>query len=73
MRYCYSKSESITPAFDEAQNRTTRDLHYAEWAEYMVAWRKNRIEIYEDHVRLPEISVFCANMVTRRAYQERNG
>jgi len=49
MRYCYSKSESIKPPFDEAQNRTTRDLQYAEWAQYMVAWRKDRIEIYEDH------------------------
>jgi hypothetical protein len=64
MRPCYTKSESIKPPFDEVQNRTTRDLLYADWAEYMVVWRKDRIEIYEDHVRFPKFLVPCANKVT---------
>jgi hypothetical protein len=61
MRFCYSKSESIKPPFDEVQNRTTRDLQYLYWAEYMVAWRKDRLEIYEDHVRFPEFVVPCTD------------
>lgn len=51
IRQCYTRSESIKPPFDEVQNRTTRNLQYGGWAEYMVAWRKDRVEIYEDHVR----------------------
>lgn len=50
VRVSYSKSESLSPWFDEIQNRTTRYLQYADWAEFMVAWRKDRIEIYEDYV-----------------------
>ncbi|KAF8225870.1 hypothetical protein L208DRAFT_1503595 [Tricholoma matsutake] len=49
IRQCYTRSESIKPPFDEVQNRTTRNLQYGGWAEYMVAWRKDRVEIYEDH------------------------
>ena len=54
IRMCYTRTESIKPPFDEAQNRTTRNIQYADWAEYMVAWRKDRVEIYEDHVRCPK-------------------
>lgn len=50
VRTCYTKSETLSPQFDEIKNRTTRNLHYMHWAEYMVAWRKDRIEIYKDHV-----------------------
>ncbi|KAF5382546.1 hypothetical protein D9615_002957 [Tricholomella constricta] len=50
VRTCYTKSEIISPYFDEVQNRTTKDLLEADWGEYMVAWRKDRIELYSDYL-----------------------
>lgn len=51
VRSCYTKSDTVSPQFDETLNRTTRNLQHADWAEYIVAWRKDRIEIYKDYVR----------------------
>jgi len=51
VRVNYTKSEDIIQ-FDDAINRTTRNLRYEDWAEFLVAWRKDNIEIYQDHVRL---------------------
>ena len=50
VRIGHSKSESLGNHFDEKQNRTTSHLRYEDWAEFMVVWRKDRIEIYEDYV-----------------------
>ena len=52
VRVSYTRSESMDSAFDEVQNRSTSHLQYEDWAEFMVAWRKDRIEIYEDYVRI---------------------
>lgn len=35
--------------FDEWQNRTTGHLYNEDWAEYIVVWRKNRLELYTGH------------------------
>jgi len=51
VRVSYTKSEDIKQ-FDDAINRTTRNLRFEDWAEFLVAWRKDSIEIYQDHVRL---------------------
>lgn len=51
VRVSYTKSEDIKH-FDDAINRTTRNLRYEDWGEFLVAWRKDRIEVYQDHVRL---------------------
>ncbi|KAG6830694.1 hypothetical protein H0H92_015170 [Tricholoma furcatifolium] len=51
VRTYYTKSEDLNHHFDEQQHRTTRDLLDADWAEYLVAWRRDRIELYTDHVR----------------------
>ena len=51
VRVSYTKSEDIKQ-FDDAINRTTRNLRYEDWGEFLVAWRKDRIEVYQDHVRL---------------------
>ena len=46
-----SYTEDVVPAnFDEAKNRVTRHIEDDDWAEYIVAWRKDRLEIYRDHV-----------------------
>ena len=49
VRVTYVREEGIT-RFDEAINRTTRDVKYEAWGEFLVAWRKDTIEIYRDHV-----------------------
>ncbi|KAH9922789.1 Pleckstrin homology domain-containing protein [Epithele typhae] len=49
VRISYTE-DSVSPTFDERQNRTTRHLETNTWKEYLVAWRKGRIEIYRDHV-----------------------
>jgi hypothetical protein len=49
IRASYTKDERITH-FDEEINRSTRDLRYEDWGEFIVAWRKDSLEIYRDHV-----------------------
>ena len=51
VRVSYTKSEGLGNHFDEKQNRTTSHMRYEDWAEFMVVWRKDRIEIYENYVR----------------------
>jgi len=51
VRVSYTRSESIGAQFDEIQNRMTSHLQYEDWSEFMVAWRRDTIEIYEDYVR----------------------
>ncbi|KIJ64487.1 hypothetical protein HYDPIDRAFT_111813, partial [Hydnomerulius pinastri MD-312] len=49
IRVSYTKSESLPVHFDEVQNRMTSHLQYEDWAEFLVVWRKDKIEIYEDY------------------------
>ncbi|KAF8840746.1 hypothetical protein BDN67DRAFT_1002755 [Paxillus ammoniavirescens] len=49
VRVSYSKSESLPVRFDEDQNRQTSHLQYEDWAEFLVVWRKDNLEIYEDY------------------------
>ncbi|KAH0586318.1 hypothetical protein H2248_007565 [Termitomyces sp. 'cryptogamus'] len=51
VRTYYSKSESVGVGhrFDERVHRTTGNLSDADWAEYLVAWRQDRIELYTDY------------------------
>ena len=49
VRVSYTE-DAVPPTFDEWQNRTTRHLENEGWREYIVAWRKNRLELYKDHV-----------------------
>ncbi|KAF8895412.1 Pleckstrin homology domain-containing protein [Infundibulicybe gibba] len=49
VRVSYSKTEITGKHFDETIHRTTRNLRYEDWAEFMVVWRKDRIELYEDY------------------------
>ena len=50
VRILYTKCETLSHQFNESINRTTRNLHYEDWAEFLVAWRRDSLEIYEDHV-----------------------
>ncbi|KAF8964211.1 Pleckstrin homology domain-containing protein [Flammula alnicola] len=48
VRVSYTKDEGITH-FDDAVHRTTRNLHFEDWGEFLVAWRRDSLEIYKDH------------------------
>lgn len=52
VRTLYSELENVPIDFDEERNRTTGHLQDEHWAEYIVAWREDRLEIYREHVSL---------------------
>ncbi|KAI0051385.1 hypothetical protein FA95DRAFT_1554452 [Auriscalpium vulgare] len=49
VRVCYSTEENLGGLFDEQQHRSAQHLQYLDWREFMVVWRKNRVELYEDY------------------------
>lgn len=57
VRISYTRLGSLGSQFDEIQNRMTSHLQYETWAEFMVVWRGDRIELYKDYVRLNSFSV----------------
>lgn len=50
VRVSYTEIENNYPIFDEAQNRTARDLSFQDFAEFLVVWRLSRLELYDDYV-----------------------
>ncbi|KAI0657423.1 Pleckstrin homology domain-containing protein [Cubamyces menziesii] len=48
VRVSYTE-DGVSPTFDESQNRVTRHLETEGWVEYIVAWRRDRLELYADH------------------------
>lgn len=50
VRVCKTDAENLSAHFDESTHRVTRDLEFQDWTEFLVAWRRDYIEIYEDHV-----------------------
>ena len=52
VRVSYTENSVPTP-FDETRNRVTRHLDNEGWAEYIVAWRKDQLELYTEHVSTP--------------------
>jgi hypothetical protein len=48
----HTSLESVGTSFDEHQNRTTEKLRCDKWQEYLVAWRKDQIELYQNYVRI---------------------
>lgn len=57
VRVSYTKAEGLVN-FDDAISRTTRNLHFEDWGEFLVAWRRDSIEIYRDHVCFPSWTRF---------------
>ncbi|KAI0070145.1 hypothetical protein K474DRAFT_1687553 [Panus rudis PR-1116 ss-1] len=49
VRASYTEMESLGTGFDEAQDRVTSHIQNDNWREYIVAWRKDRLELYKDH------------------------
>ena len=56
VRVNYSKSEGLV-YFDDSIHKTTRNLQFEEWDEFIVAWRKDSLELYGDHVSPDRISI----------------
>ena len=50
VRIAYCRDGSLGPSFDEMQNRSARNLQYEDWTEFVVIWRKDRLELYDDYV-----------------------
>lgn len=69
VRVSYIKSESLGSSFDEVQNRTTNHLQYEDWAEFMVVWRKDRLELYEDYVchLFPQIRPYIDHLLWKQS------
>ncbi|KAL1748046.1 Pleckstrin homology domain-containing protein [Schizophyllum fasciatum] len=49
VRPSFLREATVSAHFDEAENRTTRHVLYSDWKEYLVIWRQNKIELYEDY------------------------
>lgn len=65
VRVSYSKEQNLGSNFDEAQHRSTQHLQYEDWGEFLVIWRRNRIELYENYVSsiAPKGSDICPHHV----------
>ncbi|KAL4081076.1 Pleckstrin homology domain-containing protein [Scleroderma citrinum] len=49
VRVSYTELEGLSRCFDEIQNHYTNKLQYEDWAEFLVVWRSQRVEVYEDY------------------------
>ncbi|KAH8104569.1 Pleckstrin homology domain-containing protein [Cristinia sonorae] len=50
VRVSYTDATTVGADFDESQDRVNPHIHSDNWMEYIVAWRKDRLELYRDHV-----------------------
>ena len=75
VRVSHTDANSVGISFDENQNRITQHLEYEDWSEFLVVWRKERLELYEDHVSRD--FMFVTRPLTKlsfiRVSLERNG
>jgi hypothetical protein len=46
-----ARTKQMVKYYDEQYSRHITDLQEDRWQEYLVVWRANRIELYEDYVR----------------------
>ena len=51
VRASYTEAGSVGVDFDESQDRVDPHIESDNWLEYIVAWRKDGLELYRDHVR----------------------
>jgi hypothetical protein len=45
----------IIGGFNEEKSRTARGVDSESWVEYFVIWRKDRLELYENYVRMADL------------------
>ena len=53
-------TESLPANFDEHKARVTPHVQYDDTSEYIVAWRKNRLELYKNYVSFFRVAFSCA-------------
>lgn len=51
VRVAYCRDEHFGCHFDEIQDRSARHMQHEDWAEFMVVWRRHRLELYNNFVR----------------------
>ncbi|TFY53099.1 hypothetical protein EVJ58_g9639, partial [Rhodofomes roseus] len=49
VKFSHSEAQSLPSNFDEWHNRTTGHLYNEDWKDYIVIWRKDRLELYKGH------------------------
>lgn len=59
VRILYSKQDGFARYMDETYLTETTDVKQEEWGEFIVAWRRGRIELYEDYVSVRLIPATC--------------
>lgn len=58
VRIYATRASNLNANFDETIHRTTRDLQHEDCTEFMVVWRKDIIELYEDYVNWLDCFLF---------------
>ena len=61
VRMLYSKQDGFARYMDETHLTETTNVKQEEWGEFIVAWRRGRIERYEDYVIVRLIPATCYN------------
>ena len=64
VRVSHTGAGTVGTAFDENQNRVTQHLEYEDWSEFMVVWRKERLELYEDYASRRHSFVTISRLLT---------
>ncbi|KAI0304331.1 Pleckstrin homology domain-containing protein [Multifurca ochricompacta] len=49
VRVAYCRDGYLGSRFDEMQNRSARNMQNEDWAEFMVVWRNDRLELYNNY------------------------
>lgn len=57
VRVYHTEQKAFKKAFDEQECRITRGLDHEEWAEFLLIWREQRLELYEDYVCVYTLSI----------------
>lgn len=57
VRVYHTEQKTFKKAFDEQECRITRGLDHEEWAEFLLIWREQRLELYEDYVCVYTLSL----------------
>jgi hypothetical protein len=79
VRRSHVKSGHVGTYFDAEEAMKLRDLHSYEWKEFLVIWRKDQLELYEDYVSEKAIpihflthDVHASQSLVKKRYSDTN-
>lgn len=52
VQHSYARAGGLPTNFDEEEVRKHPEIEEKHWGEYVVLWKGNNLELYEDHVRV---------------------